>query len=113
MLLSIKDLSSCCKIDMKKLQTFVENDLITSLGECDKENINQLSRLCTLYDCGLDVEEIKQLLTFIYNGNMAEQIKLLNVCRQKILDEIHSKQKSLDSLDFLIYKIKNKINPIF
>lgn len=112
-MLTIDELSIRYKIDIDKLRAFEKNGLITTLEEFDDSELKRLSTMCTLYDSGLSIEDIKRFLIFNRDGESAEQIKLLNLCRHELLDEIHKKQKSLDSLDYIIYEIKNKTQSIF
>lgn len=112
-MLTINELSICYKIDIDKLRAFEKNGLITTLEELDDSELERLSTMCTLYDSGLSIEDIKRFLILNREGKRTEQIKLLNLCRHNLLDEIHKKQKSLDSLDYIIYEIKNKTQQIF
>ncbi len=112
-MLTINEPSIRYKIDIDKLRAFEKNGLITTLEEFDDIALKRLSTMCTLYDSGLSLENIKRFLIFNRTGESAEQIKLLNLCRCDLLDEIHKKQKSLDSLDYIIYEIKNKTQQIF
>ena len=57
----------------------------------------------TLMKAGLNEEEID---TISQCGNEEQQIKLLRKYRFKLLDEIHSKQQSLDEIDYIICNIK-------
>lgn len=106
--MTINELSLCYKIDIEKLKKFEDNGLITSLDEFDENGLKRLCKMCTLYDSGLSMEEIKLFLKFSKGNNKAEQVKILSAKRQKILDDIHKKQKSLDNIDYFIYEIKNK-----
>ena len=110
--MTIKELSVRYKIDINKLKLFEKSGLIKASDEFDESGLKRLSTLCALYDSGLSTEEIKTFLILNNEQKTAEQIKLLSISRQKLLDEIHKKQKSLDRLDYIIYEMKNKTQPI-
>ena len=42
---------------------------------------------------------------FELTGKTKEQIKLLSNHRSELLDDLHTSQKRIDCLDFLIYKL--------
>lgn len=111
--MTIKELSVRYKIDINKLKLFEKDGLIKASDEFDESGLKRLSTLCALYDSGLSTEEIKKFLILNNEQKTAEQIKLLGISRQNLLDVIHKKQKSLDSLDYIIYEIKNKTQSIF
>lgn len=109
--MTIDEISIRYNIDVNKLRFFEQNELIADLS--NDQNLKQLAFLCTLYNSGLDIKEIKRFISFYRDKNQAEQIKLLSTKRQNLLDEIHKKQKSIDDLDYIIYEIKNKIQFTF
>ncbi len=111
--MTINELSKRYNIEIKKLKFFEKNNLIAIKDEFSDNDLKKISNLCILYDIGLDLESIKKLLSFNRNKEVNEQINLLSLYRNCLLDEIHRKQKSLDSLDYIIYEIKNKISLIF
>lgn len=59
----------------------------------------------SLVKAGLSKEEIAKI-----SGceDQEMQIRLLRKCRYKLLDEIHGKQQSLDTIDYMICKIKEQ-----
>lgn len=105
--MTISELSERYKIDIEKLKVLEQSELIPTLEKFDDSALKQLSTVCNLYDSGLSMEDIKRFLLFKRDDEKTEQIKILNLLRRKLLDEIHKKQKSLDSLDYIIFKIKN------
>lgn len=106
--MTICELSERYKIDIQKLQYFADNHLIAADEEYSGKTEKQLGILCTLYDVGLNADAIKQFLLFDSTQNHAGKIKLLNMRRADLLEDIHLKQKSLDRLDYMLYEIKNK-----
>lgn len=106
--MTIDELSRRYNVDIEKLKLFEKTKLITVSDELSDTDLRQLGIVCTLYDSGFTVDAIKRFLGFGHNKEREEQIKLLNLYRHNLLDEIHKKQKNLDNLDYIIYEIKNK-----
>lgn len=105
--MTIEELSEQYHIEIKKLKLFEKHNLIIITEKFNDNDLKKLSNLCVLYDIGLELETIKKLLFFSQNREVTEEIKILNQYRNTLLDEIHNKQKNLDSLDYIIYEIKN------
>ncbi|MCD8238931.1 MAG: hypothetical protein LUC92_06340 [Clostridiales bacterium] len=52
------------------------------------------------YMCGIEENQ----------GADSSQIKKLKKYRAELLDDIHTQQQCLDSIDYMLYKIRNKNN---
>jgi hypothetical protein len=61
-----------------------------------------------LEDAGCDSDTITAFVDDMEKGKTAESIKLLNRHRQSLLDILHSDQRQIDCLDYLIYQIKKQ-----
>lgn len=59
----------------------------------------------SLVKAGLSQEEIA---TISGCEDWEMQIRMLRKCRYKLLDEIHKKPQSLDTIDYMICKIKEQ-----
>lgn len=60
-----------------------------------------------LQKAGMDEESLRQLKTLQKeDGREEEMIYILRRFRFDVLEKIHEKQQCLDSLDYLIYRIK-------
>ena len=77
----------------------------------DESDIERLSIIMTLHDCGFTNEEIEKYMRLVVNGEESkkERLKMLNKKRNGILDELHFKEKQISRLDYLKYEI-NKGN---
>lgn len=106
--MGIGEISKRYNIDIKKLQIFEDNNLITFTENFNNEDLNMLSFICSLYDSGLSIDEIKEFMTVYDNDDSGSQLNFLTGCRNDLLNEIHKRQKELDKLDYIIYEIKNK-----
>lgn len=106
--MTLSELSERYKIGLDKLQYFADNHLIEEKQAYSDKDEKMLGMLCTLYDVGLNADVMKQFLSFDNANNSTGQIRLLNMSRADLLENIHAKQKSLDRIDYMIYEIKNK-----
>ena len=59
-----------------------------------------------LKDAGCDEEFICRYEHLLAQQRTQEQLNMLSVYRKKLLDELHTVQKHIDCLDYLIYKTK-------
>lgn len=79
----------------------------------DRE-LENLGMVCTLTSLGFTGEEIR---VYLEAGEDAEgrerQIRMLKCRRVKLLDNIHSEQKLLDQIDFIIREKKKEADRIF
>ena len=64
--------------------------------------------LRNLKDAGCNEETINKYFQFKEEGREKEQYRLLSLHRAQLLDKIHTDQKMIDCLDYLIYSMKNK-----
>lgn len=78
-------------------------------GYCDKD-IENISMIMTLYDAGFDDNETEVYIKLYLSDEdtNAKRSAMLSEKRECILSAIHSKQKQLDAIDYLRYKILNK-----
>lgn len=60
-----------------------------------------------LVEAGVDMDSLKKLTDLQQEENSKEnQIRILRKFRFEMLDDIHKKQQCLDSVDFLICRLK-------
>lgn len=73
----------------------------------DESDIQRLGTIMTLHDIGFSNAEVEQYMRLLLEGNSTEKerLEMLNKKRGATLDEIHFKQKQLDRVDYLRYKI--------
>lgn len=74
----------------------------------DDTDLQRLSMIMTLHDIGFSNEEVESYMRLLLEGGSTEEERL-NMLRKKrgsTLDEIHFKQKQLDRMDYLRYKIE-------
>ena len=74
----------------------------------DEEDVERLSLIMTLHDVGFSKEEVESYMRLLLEGENTEakRMKMLDAHRNGTLDEIHFKQRQLDRLDYLRYKIR-------
>lgn len=72
-----------------------------------KMNEKQAALAAALKNAGLGGVALEQFMLLAQQGTgSAGQIKILRRHRLGLLEEIHRRQKSLDLIDYLIYKLK-------
>ncbi len=76
----------------------------------DDRDLECLSMMMTLADIGFNNEEVAAYMRLFLAGpsTEAERLRMLNQRRTLALDEIHCKEKQLERLDYLRYKMKKK-----
>ncbi len=74
----------------------------------DARDLERLSMIMTLHDIGFDNQQIEAYMRLYLKGEATEKERLdmLNKQRRYALDEIHFKEKQIDRLDYLRYKIQ-------
>jgi DNA-binding transcriptional MerR regulator len=108
--MTMLELSERYEVDIGKLQYFVRNHLIEEKAEYSGEELQQLGNICMLHEAGMDTDEIKNLLSLNRECDQKEIIRILSKHRSAVLDEIHKRQKYLDQIDYMIYKLKGSDN---
>ena len=74
----------------------------------DDTDLQRLSVIMTLHDIGFNNAEVESYMRLLLEGNFTEEerLQMLNKKRGTTLDELHFKQKQLDRMDYLRYKIE-------
>lgn len=115
--MTIQEASSKSNVGIKELQYYEEKGLIEFKKEdcalnteIDNDEIEYISNIHLLFRMGMDISELKKLKEVEGNTPQAknERIKILRKYRFQLLEDIHGRQKSLDCLDYIIHKIKNR-----
>lgn len=78
-------------------------------AQYDEADIEKLSFIMTLSETGFSDSEISHCMKLCGKGadSEAEFAELLEKKRSLTLDEIHFKEKQLENLDYLKYRIRN------
>lgn len=81
---------------------------VMGVWQYDDQDIQRLSMIMTLHDVGFDNSEVESYMRLLLEGDSTEKERLdmLNKKRGVTLDELHFKQKQLDRVDYLRYKIQ-------
>lgn len=76
--------------------------------EYDDCDLERLGMIMTLHNAGFDNRKIQAYMRLYIKGESTrkKQMDMLNKQRQVTLDEIHLKEKQIDSLDYLRFKIR-------
>lgn len=73
-------------------------------------DIERLSMIMTLHDIGFSNREVETYMRLMLEGDATEQerLRMLSDKRSDTLDEIHFREKQLDRLDYLRFKMKKQ-----
>ena len=76
----------------------------------DDRDIERLSMIMTLHDIGFSNREVETYMRLMLEGDATEQerLRMLSDKRSDTLDEIHFREKQLDRLDYLRFKMKKQ-----
>ena len=112
--MDISETSKRYKIPIEVLKEYeswsICGDIKKVMGswQYDDSDLEKLSVIMTLHDIGFNNDEIEQYMRLYVEGpnTASKRMMILNAKRGTALDEIHFKQKQLDRLDYLRYKLK-------
>ncbi len=78
-------------------------------GQYDDQDIERLSMIMTLHDIGFDSSQAEEYMRlFLKKEDTSQQrLKMLDRQRKIALDEIHLREKQLERMDYLRFKIEN------
>lgn len=62
----------------------------------------------TLQDAGCDEKTVERYLDLEREGRTQEQLRLLAVHRRLLLEAIHSRQRQIDCLDYLVFQMERE-----
>ena len=76
----------------------------------DDQDLERLSLIMALHDVGLCASEIEEYmrLTLEQTGTEQRRMNMLNAWREQKLDEIHLKEKQVERLDYLRYRLRGQ-----
>ena len=74
----------------------------------DDQDLERLSLIMTLHDIGFQKEEVEEYMRLLLEKDNSQQqrMQMLNKRRGVTLDEIHFREKQLERLDYLRFKIQ-------
>lgn len=107
--MTIQELSERYDIGIEKLKYFSKNNLIGTNKKYDESDVKKLNLICILYEMGLPAKNIEIFLQLDAEQKYGEQLNLLAEHRCKLSDDIHTQQKALDRLDYIVYEIKRQM----
>lgn len=107
--MTLEELGNRVHIEVKELEQYKSQGILIPEEIQNEEELEQLQLLDSLARLGLGIEKLRQMRELMKGKESAEsQIRLLKKWRFQMLDEIHGKQQSLDQLDYVICKIREK-----
>lgn len=66
------------------------------------------SMVQNLKDAGCSEGTIDDFLSLYDEGDVSEQLTLLECHRKQLLSKVHKEEKCISCLDYLVYQIRNK-----
>lgn len=98
-------------VPLAKLQTYEKQGLFDCHKQPDgsidytEELMDYVGIINILMDAGAEVDALRDFMQQLMESTITKEEKLryLRRQRQKLLADIHSKQKSLDQLDYIIF----------
>lgn len=83
--------------------------IVMGAWQYDDQDLERLSTIMALHDIGFCNREIENYMRLLLekNGTERERLRLLEKQRGETLDEIHFKERQLERIDYLRYKIRN------
>ena len=108
--MTLREASKYYDIDFDRLALYEKYGLIAGTKISDgtdypDSELQKVSLIDLLREANMNLEEIRfYLAKTTVSADMTKKISLLRRQRSKVLDDIHDKQKLLQSLDYLIYE---------
>lgn len=114
--MTIEQASRRFSVPLPKLQLYEKQGLFDCHKlpdgsiDYDDELMDYIGIINVLMDAGAEVETLRSFMQRLMQSTITKEEKLryLQGQRKKLLENIHSKQKSLDQLDYLIFDV-NKL----
>ena len=80
---------------------------VMGVWQYDDRDLEQLSAIMALHDMGFAPQEVERYMRLLISGEdtAAERLRMLQKRRDAALDEIHLKEKQVQRLDDLRYKM--------
>lgn len=74
----------------------------------DDQDLERLGMIMTLHDIGFESGEVEEYMRLLLEGESTREkrLKMLNRRRGITLDEIHLREKQLERMDYLRYRIQ-------
>lgn len=76
----------------------------------DTQDLERMSLMMALHDIGLSAPEVEAYMRLMLaeSGTEQRRMNILNALRDRKLDEIHLKEKQVERLDYLRYKLRDQ-----
>lgn len=76
------------------------------------EDLELLKMIVTLWEIGFEPDEVRQYMILNMRGEetAAERMQILNLCCSRMREKLHAQERQLEYLDYLRYKIQNRMD---
>lgn len=72
------------------------------------KNVSEQDVIQNLEDAGSDAAFIEKFMAYYRQDNKGMELRLLEMHRDGILNNLHKAQKEIDCLDYLVYQIRKQ-----
>ena len=81
---------------------------VMGVWQYDDQDLERLSTIMALHDMGFSAQEVENYMRLLLSGTdtTQERIRMLEKRRDAALNEIHLKEKQLQRLDYLRYRMR-------
>lgn len=118
--MTINEASEKYKIPLEVLHEYESWGLCSSVKKVmgswhyDDRDLEHLSLIMTLHDIGFNAEEVESYMRLLLEGvsTDSKRLRMLEEKRSRTLDEIHFKERQMDRMDYLRYKIQRSQNEV-
>lgn len=117
--MTIEQASEYFGVALDKLYLYEKQGLFDCHKQADghveytEDLIDYIGIIDVLTDAGAEVETLRSFMRGLMQSSITKEEKLryLRTQRQRLLESIHSKQRSLDRLDYIIFDISKTSDP--
>lgn len=111
--MTIKEVSERYQIPLEILEEYERWGLcgvvkpVLGAWQYDDRDLERLGLIMTLHDIGFQNREVEEYMRLLLEEKDTEKrrMKMLDCRREMILDEIHFREKQIDRVDYLRFKL--------
>ena len=73
-----------------------------------KNDFSEQTLIQILNDAGCDLKTIREFMEYVNEGEFQKQLDLLSSYRKKLLNTIHTEEKYISCIDYLVYQLEKQ-----
>ncbi|MDO4541362.1 MAG: hypothetical protein Q4C00_00845 [Bacillota bacterium] len=103
--MDIDDLCFRYRLEPNDIEAYMKSGIIgNESGDFSDEDLKKIGTIIILKNAGMSTEKITDFFKAGATGN--KQLTLLRKFRSELLSKVHSCQKDLDKIDYMIYALQ-------